>query len=69
MLGFLAGYVRPTGQVADATVVRLVLVPALMELLGWANWWLPAWLARLLPAGRPEAGRVVEPAAAPADVH
>ena len=33
----------------DATVVRLVLVPAVMELLGRANWWLPAWLARLLP--------------------
>jgi uncharacterized membrane protein YdfJ with MMPL/SSD domain len=35
----------------DATVVRLVLVPAVMELLGKANWWLPGWLARLLPAG------------------
>jgi len=29
----------------DATVVRLVLVPAVMELLGQANWWLPGWLA------------------------
>ena len=28
----------------DATVVRLVLVPAVMELLGPANWWLPSWL-------------------------
>jgi RND superfamily putative drug exporter len=28
----------------DATVVRLVLVPAVMELLGRANWWLPSWL-------------------------
>jgi uncharacterized membrane protein YdfJ with MMPL/SSD domain len=36
----------------DATVVRLVLVPGVMELLGRANWWLPAWLDRLLPAGR-----------------
>jgi len=35
----------------DATVVRLVLVPAVMELLGPANWWLPGWLARHLPAG------------------
>jgi RND superfamily putative drug exporter len=34
----------------DATLVRLVLVPAVMELLGNANWWLPAPLARLLPA-------------------
>lgn len=33
----------------DATVVRMVLVPALMELLGRANWWLPRWLARVLP--------------------
>jgi RND superfamily putative drug exporter len=33
----------------DATVVRLVLVPATMKLLGDANWWLPAWLDRLLP--------------------
>ena len=34
----------------DATVVRLVLVPAAMELLGRWNWWLPRPLARLLPA-------------------
>ena len=33
----------------DATVVRLVLVPATMELLGDRNWWLPRWLDRLLP--------------------
>jgi len=34
----------------DATLVRLVLVPAVMELLGKTNWWLPAPLARILPA-------------------
>ncbi len=33
----------------DATVVRVVLVPATMELLGDANWWLPRWLKRILP--------------------
>ncbi|WP_238010376.1 MMPL family transporter [Dactylosporangium sp. AC04546] len=33
----------------DATLVRLVLVPATMTLLGRANWWLPRWLDRLLP--------------------
>ncbi len=33
----------------DATLVRLVLVPAIMELLGKWNWWLPAPLARRLP--------------------
>jgi RND superfamily putative drug exporter len=32
----------------DATVVRLVLVPAVMEMLGKANWWLPSWLARVM---------------------
>jgi putative drug exporter of the RND superfamily len=33
----------------DATVVRMVLVPATMELLGARNWWLPKWLDRILP--------------------
>ncbi len=33
----------------DATVVRMVLVPATMVLLGHANWWLPTWLDRALP--------------------
>jgi RND superfamily putative drug exporter len=33
----------------DATVVRCLLVPAVMTLLGTANWWLPRWLDRLLP--------------------
>jgi RND superfamily putative drug exporter len=42
----------------DATVVRMLLVPAIMHLLGRANWWLPRWLDRRLPQlhveGRPE---------------
>ena len=33
----------------DATVVRMLLVPATMELLGDRNWWLPKWLDRILP--------------------
>jgi RND superfamily putative drug exporter len=33
----------------DATIVRIVLVPAAMVLLGDANWWLPGWLDRILP--------------------
>ena len=33
----------------DATIVRMLLVPATMELLGDANWWLPKWLDRALP--------------------
>ncbi|MGW6874546.1 MMPL family transporter [Streptomyces xanthophaeus] len=35
----------------DATVVRMVLVPATMTLLGRTNWWLPKWLDRMLPRG------------------
>jgi RND superfamily putative drug exporter len=38
-----------TAIFVDATVVRMVLVPATMKLMGHANWWLPAWLDRLLP--------------------
>jgi RND superfamily putative drug exporter len=33
----------------DATVVRMVLVPAGMQLLGSANWWLPRWIERAIP--------------------
>jgi RND superfamily putative drug exporter len=33
----------------DATIVRMVLVPATMELLGDRNWWLPRWLDRIIP--------------------
>jgi heme transporter len=34
----------------DATVVRLVMVPALMAMFAQWNWWLPAWLERILPS-------------------
>ena len=34
----------------DATVVRLILVPALMAMFDQWNWWLPGWLARILPS-------------------
>jgi RND superfamily putative drug exporter len=50
-----------TAVLIDATIVRLVLVPATMKLLGDRNWWLPGWLDRILPrldiegaAGLPE---------------
>ncbi len=33
----------------DATVVRMVLVPAVMQLLGDRNWWIPSWLEQILP--------------------
>jgi RND superfamily putative drug exporter len=44
----------------DATVVRMVLVPATMELLGDRNWWLPAWLDRLLPSIHVEGHEVTD---------
>ena len=39
----------------DATLVRMVLVPATMELLGDANWWLPRWLDKAIPTFSVEA--------------
>jgi RND superfamily putative drug exporter len=45
----MVGIGLATAIFVDATVVRLILVPATMELLGRANWWLPHWLSRLLP--------------------
>jgi putative drug exporter of the RND superfamily len=38
-----------TAILIDATVVRMVVVPATMALLGKANWWLPSWLDKMLP--------------------
>jgi len=39
-----------TAIFVDATIVRMVLVPATMKLMGDANWWIPDWLDRLLPS-------------------
>ena len=33
----------------DATIVRMMLVPSMMKLLGERNWWIPRWLDRVLP--------------------
>jgi len=33
----------------DATIVRCLLVPAVMVLLGKANWWFPGWLDKIVP--------------------
>ncbi len=41
----------------DATLVRLILVPAAMKLLGDWNWWMPAWLDRMLPRLSFEGGK------------
>ncbi len=45
----LIGFGLAIAVLLDATIVRLVLVPATMELMGNANWWFPRWLDRLVP--------------------
>jgi RND superfamily putative drug exporter len=45
----MIGFGLATAVLIDATLVRMVLVPATMELLGDRNWWLPSWLDKLLP--------------------
>jgi RND superfamily putative drug exporter len=45
----LIGLGLASAVLIDATLVRMVLVPATMELLGRRNWWMPRWLDRVLP--------------------
>jgi RND superfamily putative drug exporter len=45
----LFGIGLATAIFLDATVVRMVLVPAVMQLLGDRNWWIPGWLEKILP--------------------
>lgn len=49
----------------DATIVRMVLVPSTMELMGAANWWLPRWLDRILPNIHVDEGPVTKPVTLP----
>ena len=44
-MGFMLG----VAVFIDASIVRLLLVPSLMRLMGAANWWVPRWLDRILP--------------------
>jgi RND superfamily putative drug exporter len=53
----LFGFGLAFAVLIDATIVRLVLVPSAMELLGNRNWWAPGWLVRVLPTIRVEGGR------------
>jgi RND superfamily putative drug exporter len=48
----LLGFGLAFAVLVDATIVRLILVPSAMELMGKANWWAPAWLVRILPTIR-----------------
>ena len=72
--GKIIGTALGFGILLDATVVRALLVPALVSLFGRWNWWLPTWLARLLfvdasplPA-RVTAGALPEPEPMPVGV-
>ena len=65
----LFGVALASAVIIDAFLVRLVLVPSLMSMLGKANWWLPGWLDRVLPKvqiepGEDEIADDVEPATA-----
>jgi RND superfamily putative drug exporter len=46
----------------DATIVRMIVVPATMTLLGARNWWMPGWLDRILPRLDIEGETVLPPA-------
>jgi RND superfamily putative drug exporter len=61
----LFGIGLATAVFLDATVVRMVLVPATMELLGNRNWWLPSWLDKVLPRLNVEGGSSPHPAPTP----
>jgi RND superfamily putative drug exporter len=72
--GKILGTAMGVGILIDATIVRALLVPAMVSLFGQWNWWLPSWLARALlvqpsplpPA--PDPGGAPEPVKVPAGV-
>jgi putative drug exporter of the RND superfamily len=45
----LIGFGLAAAVFIDATIVRMIVVPATMELLGTRNWWFPRWLDRVVP--------------------
>ena len=55
------------GILLDATVVRALLVPATVSLIGDWNWWLPSWLERFVPATAHGAAPGVAPVPGDAD--
>ncbi len=59
----LIGIGLATAILVDATIVRMILVPAIMELLGEKAWWAPRWLKRLVPEVNLE-GEATRPATA-----
>ena len=53
-----------SGIIFDATVIRALLVPALMRLMGDANWWMPTWTRTVLRLPHPEPRPEIAPASA-----
>lgn len=66
----LFGLALASAVIIDAFIVRLVLVPSLMSMLGRANWWLPGWLDRVLPRVQiePDEGEITDDEPEPAAV-
>ena len=52
----LFGVALASAVIIDAFIVRLIMVPSLMSMLGSANWWLPGWLGKILPTISVEGG-------------
>jgi RND superfamily putative drug exporter len=61
VLGKMFGIGLAAAILIDATIIRMVLVPATMELLGDRNWWLPSRIDRLLPTIRVEGHSATRP--------
>ena len=61
------GFGLTLGIILDAFIVRLLVIPALMHLLGDAAWWLPKWLDKILPHLDVEGANLSVPASAKGD--
>lgn len=53
------------GVLIDATIVRVIMVPSTMKLMGDTNWWMPDWLKRIVPELREGPAPELQPALAP----
>lgn len=54
------------GVLIDATIVRVIMVPSTMKLMGETNWWMPEWLKRFVPELSEGPAPELQPALAPA---
>jgi len=63
----MMGFGMAVAVLVDATVVRMLLVPSVMELFGRRAWWLPGWLDRIVPHLNVDAELPASPATGPAE--